>query len=146
MSPSAPIEAPGMTIQFLIEGDETNDSISIFRCDFAAGARVPVPHSHDGFDETLYGLSGEVTFTIDGTPHKLGPGDVLHVPRGVTHGFGVKEAASILAISTPGLFTSAYMQETADVLNAAGDGPPDRAALIAIMLRHGLTPRPPVAA
>jgi hypothetical protein len=37
------------------------------------------------------------------------------------------------------------MQEMADVLNAAGDGPPDREALVAIMLRHGLTPRPPAA-
>src|SRR4051794_15824207 len=49
------IEAPGMRIQFLIEGDQTSDSISIFRCDFEAGARGPMPHSHDGFDETVYG-------------------------------------------------------------------------------------------
>jgi hypothetical protein len=52
-----------MKIQFLIEGDQSSDAISIFRCDFEAGARGPMPHSHDAFDETVYGLSGE-----DGDP------------------------------------------------------------------------------
>jgi len=137
------IEAAGMRIQFLIEGHETNDSISIFRCDFEAGARSPMPHSHDAFDETNYGLSGEITFMVDGVRHSLGPGDVLHVPRGVVHGFGVKEAASILAISTPGLFGSSYFRAMADALNAAGDGPPDRDLLIAIQKQHGLTPALP---
>ena len=137
------IEAAGMRIQFLIEGSETGDAISIFRCDFEAGARSPMPHSHDAFDETNYGLSGEITFIVDGVQHTLGSGDVMHVPRGVVHGFGVKEAASILAISTPGTFSPDYFREMADALNAAGDGPPDRELLIAIQKRHGLTPALP---
>jgi hypothetical protein len=58
-------------------------------------------------------------------------------------GSGVKKAASILAISTPGLFGSPYLREMADALNAAGDGPPDRDLLIAIQKRHGLTPALP---
>ena len=138
--PTELIEAPGMKIQFLIEGSETNDAISIFRCDFEAGARSPMPHSHDGFDETVVGLSGEFTMVVGGAVRTLREGDVIHVPRGVVHGFGVKGAASILAISTPGLFGSAYFREMADALN--GDGPPDRERLIAIQKRHGLTPAP----
>jgi quercetin dioxygenase-like cupin family protein len=137
------IEAAGMRIQFLIEGNETNDAISIFRCDFEAGARSPMPHSHDAFDETNYGLSGEVTFIVDGVKHALGPGDVVHVPRGVVHGFGVKESASILSISTPGIFSPDFFREMADALNAAGDGPPDRELLIGIQKRYGLTPALP---
>jgi hypothetical protein len=42
---AAAIEAPGMKIQFLIEGSATSDSVSIFRCDFEAGARSPMPHA-----------------------------------------------------------------------------------------------------
>jgi quercetin dioxygenase-like cupin family protein len=137
------IEAAGMRIQFLTEGHETNNAISIFRCDFEAGARSPMPHSHDAFDETNYGLSGEVTFIVDGVQHTLGAGDVIHVPRGVVHGFGVNEAASILSISTPGIFTPDYFREMADALNAAGDGPPDRELLMTIQKRHGLTPALP---
>ncbi|HEX4364646.1 MAG TPA: cupin domain-containing protein [Solirubrobacteraceae bacterium] len=142
--PSALIEAPGMKIRFLIEGSETNDSVSIFRCDFEAGARSPMPHSHDAFDETVVGLRGEFTMVVDGVVHAVGEGDVVHVPRGVVHGFGVKGAASILAISTPGLFGSAYFREMADALNV--DGPPDRELLMAIQKRHGLTPALPQAA
>ena len=145
MATKEPIETAGMRIQFLLEGSDTDDALSVFRCDFQAGARVPIPHSHDAFEETVFGLSGTVTFTVDGVPHELGAGDVLHVPRGVVHGFAVSEPASILAIATPGVFSSTYMEEMAEVINAAGDGPPDRDALVAIMLRHGLTPRPPAA-
>jgi quercetin dioxygenase-like cupin family protein len=137
------IEAPGMRIQFLIEGHETDSAISIFRCDFEAGARSPMPHSHDAFGETNYGLSGEITFIVDGVRHTLGPGDVIHVPRGVVHGFGVREAASILSISTPGIFSPDYFREMAAALNAAGDGPPDRKLLMTIQKRHGLTPALP---
>lgn len=137
------IEAAGMRIQFLVEGHETNDAISIFRCDFAAGARSPMPHSHDAFDETNYGLSGEISFIVDGDRQTLGPGDVIFVPRGVVHGFGVKEAASILSISTPGIFSPDYFREMAEALNAAGEGPPDRELLMTIQKRHGLTPALP---
>jgi len=137
------IEAPGMRIQFLIEGHDTDNAISIFRCDFEAGARSPMPHSHDAFEETNYGLSGEIAFIVDGVKHELGPGDVVHVPRGAVHGFGVKDAASILSISTPGIFSPDYFREMADALNAAAGGPPDRDLLMTIQKRHGLTPALP---
>jgi quercetin dioxygenase-like cupin family protein len=134
------IEAAGMRIQFLIEGSETDDSISIFRCDFEAGAHSPMAHSHDAFDETVYGIVGEITMVVDGVAHVIGPGDVVYVPRGTVHGFGVKQAASILAISTPGLFRSDYFREMADAITATAGGPPDRGQLIEIQKRHGLTP------
>ena len=67
-----------------------------------------------------------MTFVVDGVQHTLGPGEVVHVPRGVVHGFGVKEAASILSISTPGIFSPDFFREMADALNAAGDHAPDR--------------------
>jgi quercetin dioxygenase-like cupin family protein len=140
---AAPIEITGMTIQFLVDGDETEQAISLFRCDFEAGARIPIPHSHDGFDETIYGLSGTFTMVVDGVPQDVGPGEVLHVPRGVVHGFALREPASILVMSTPGIFGQAYFREMAEALDAAGDGPPDRALLAEIMRRHGLTPAVP---
>ena len=63
----------------------------------------------------------------------------------VVHGFAVSgdAGASILFVATPGLFGPAYFTEMRDVLAAAGDGPPDREALMAVMRRHGLTPAPP---
>jgi quercetin dioxygenase-like cupin family protein len=140
---AAPIQMTGMTIQFLLDGEETDQSISLFRCDFDAGARVPIPHSHDAFDETVYGLTGTFTMIVDGVAHDVGPGEVLHIPRGVVHGFAVREPASVLFASTPGVFGQAYFREMAAALDAAGDGPPDKALLAGIMRRHGLTPAVP---
>ncbi len=139
-------DAGGMKIRFLIEGAETNDAISVFRCDFPAGARIPLAHSHDGFDETVVVLEGEMTMVVDGKPHTLGAGESIHVPRGVVHGFAVEESASILAISTPGIFSAQYFQDMEDAMKAMGDGPPDRRVFAQIMLRHGLTPVIPAAA
>ena len=36
-----------------------------------------------------------------------------------------------------------YFRETAEVINAATGGPPDRTKMVEIMRRHGLTPAPP---
>jgi quercetin dioxygenase-like cupin family protein len=139
------IELAGMTIQFLVEGEDSNGSVSVFRCDLPVGARPALPHSHDGFEETVYGLSGVTTWTVDGSPNTVGAGDVLCIPRGAVHGFEVDgdEDASVLCIATPGLFGPAYFSEIAGVLEAAAGGPPDRDALVAVMKRHGLTPAVP---
>jgi quercetin dioxygenase-like cupin family protein len=140
-----PIHLGGMTIQFLVEPEESKGAVSVFRCDLPLGSQNPAPHSHDGFDETVYGLSGVTTFTVDGVPTEIGPGDVLFIPRGRVHGFAVggDEDASILCVSTPGLFGPAYFREIGGVIKAAGDGPPDRDAIFAVMRRHGLTPAVP---
>jgi quercetin dioxygenase-like cupin family protein len=145
MADSTPIQAPGMTITFLVEGEDSGDALSIFRCDFEAGARMPMPHSHDGFDETVYCLSGRFKMVVDGKARSIEPGEVIHVPRGTVHGFAVDEPSSILAISTPGIFGRRYFVEMGEAMMAAAGGPPDKALFAAIMTRHGLTPAVPVA-
>jgi hypothetical protein len=62
-----------------------------FEFDVPAGAKVPIPHSHDAYEGTLYGLEGVLTRTID---------------------------------------------------DEAAGGPPDPAAIGAVMRRHGPTPAP----
>src|SRR4051794_2328945 len=137
-----PIALGGMTIQFLVEGADSGGSVAVFRCDLPVAARLPVPHSHDDFDETIYGLSGTTTWTVAGIPNEVDPGEALHIPRGTVHSFAVTgdEDASILCVATPGLFGPDYFRDVAAVIDAAGDGPPDVGALIAVMTRHGLTP------
>ena len=69
------------------------------------------------------------------------------IPRGAIHRFdsnGTKDAKALCLI-TPAAIGPQYFRESAEVINAAGDGPPDRAKLVEIMLRHGLTPAPPPA-
>jgi Cupin domain len=55
--------------------------------DVPAAAKVAAAHSHDGYEETIYGLEGVLTWTIEGTPTDVGPGDALFIPRGAVHQF-----------------------------------------------------------
>jgi quercetin dioxygenase-like cupin family protein len=135
-------------VRFLIEAADSNGSAAVFECSVPANARMPAPHSHDGFEETIYGLEGVTTWTIDGETVQLGPGEAVCVPRGQVHGFENHGSvdASFLAIATPALFGPAYFREIGAVLAASAGGPPDLAAIGAVMRRHGLTPAPPSAA
>ena len=48
-----------------------------------------------------------------------------------------------LCVITPAVIGPRYFRESADVINLAAGGPPDRTKLVEIMIRHGLTPAPP---
>ena len=42
---------------------------------------APAP-SHDHYEETIYGIDGVLTWTVDGKPIDVGPGQALCIPRG----------------------------------------------------------------
>jgi len=137
-----------MSVRFLIEADDSNGAVSAFECHVPAESRMPAPHSHDGFEETIYGLEGVTTWTVEGETREVGPGDALCVLRGQIHGFENRGGvdATFLAIATPAVFGAAYFREIGAILDAAAGGAPDPAALGEVMRRHGLTPAPPSAA
>jgi quercetin dioxygenase-like cupin family protein len=139
------ISVGAIGIRFLVEADDSNGTVTVFECDVPADARVPAPHSHDGFEETVYGLRGTATFTVDGRTIEIGPGDALCIPRGAVHGFENRGSADVtfLAIASPGVFGPAYFRDVGEVLAAAAGGPPDLVAVGEVMRRHGLTPAPP---
>jgi quercetin dioxygenase-like cupin family protein len=133
-----------LVIRFLLEGKASGGSVAVFEFDVPAGAKVPIAHSHDGYEETIYGLEGVLTWTLNGQKSDLGKGEVLCIPRGVVHRFDniYSVGAKMLAIVTPGILGPNFFREMAAVVNAAAGGPPDSAALAAVMRRHGLTPAP----
>ena len=134
-----------LAIRFLLEGEESGGSLAVFEFDVPAGAKVAAAHSHDGYEETIYGLAGVLAWTIEGTPADVGPGDALCIPRGAVHRFdNVGDVdATALAIVTPGILGPDYFREVAEIVAATAGGPPDLAAIAAVMRRHGLTPVPP---
>ena len=138
----APIHLGPITVTFSVDAEMSNGTATLMRCDVQGGEGLPVPHSHDAFEETIYGLEGITTFTVDGEEIAVGPGDTLCIKRGVVHSFMANgDDVSFLAMPTPGVFGPDYFLEIADVL-AASNGKPDPEALAAVMLRHGLTPVP----
>jgi quercetin dioxygenase-like cupin family protein len=136
------IEVAGMTIRFLVEGAESEGTVAIFEFDVPAGTRVAAAHSHDGYTETIYGLEGVLTWTVEGTPIEVGPGEVQLIPRGAVHQFENRTDvdAKALAVVTPGILGPDYFREVAAALDGSAGGPPDIAALGEAMRKHGLTP------
>jgi hypothetical protein len=73
-----------IVIRFLLEGEQSDGSVAMFEFDVPAGSSVAAPHSHDGFEETIYGLEGTLIWTVEGEPHEVGRGEVLCIPRGAS--------------------------------------------------------------
>jgi len=137
------IRAGQITIDFLSEAADTNGSSAIFEFTVPAGARVPISHYHENFDETIYGLAGVMTFTIENKVIDIAPGETCFIPRGAIHGFNnlQQEDAKALAVITPALLGPIYFKEVAVIVNAGG--PPDLEKLKLVMAKHGLVPAMP---
>ena len=68
-----PIQVGALTVRFHVDANESGSSVSVFECDVPANARMPAPHSHDAFDETVFGLDGVTAFTVGGERTNLEP-------------------------------------------------------------------------
>lgn len=140
------IRVGSLEIRFLVTGDDSNGSVAVMEMTVPAGDKLTAPpHSHDAYEETIYGTAGTLTWTVDGEAVEVGPGQALCIPRGAVHQFANHgdEDAEVLIVITPAVIGPEYFRKTAEVINAAAGGPPDRAKLVEIMRRHGLTPVAP---
>jgi len=136
-------------IRFLLTGDDSNGSVSVFEVLVPFGQKLAAPaHKNDTYEEILYGIEGVLTWTVDGTPIEVGPGQALCIPRGAVHRFdnlGSTDAKQ-LAVISPAIMGPAYFREAAEVIGAAGGGPPDRAKMMEVFRRHGMTMATPLPA
>ena len=133
------IQIGPIVLRFLRSKHDTAGSLDMFEMDVAWEGRMPVPHYHRNWDETVYGLRGTLMFDVDGNPIRLDPGDTLFIPRGTVHGFENRSGtlATCLCVLTPGVLGPEYFREFGAVVAA---GKPDPEVLREIMLRHGLVP------
>jgi quercetin dioxygenase-like cupin family protein len=138
-STSEEIRIGQLVIRFLLEGEASGGSVAVFEFDVPAAARVPAAHSHDGYEETIYGLEGVLSWTLDGGKTDVGPGEVLCIPRGVVHRFDNDHGvdAKMLAIVSPGILGPGYFRDMASLLGASKDGPRPRS-----VRRSDAMPRP----
>jgi hypothetical protein len=64
-----------LAVRFSITGEDSNGSIAAFELLVPSAQRLTAPaHSHDHYEETIYGIAGVLTWTVDGKPIDLGPG------------------------------------------------------------------------
>jgi quercetin dioxygenase-like cupin family protein len=135
-----------LAVRFLVTADDSSGSVAAFEVSVPARQRLAAPaHSHDHYEETIYGLSGVLTWTVNGQQVEVGPGQALCIPRGAVHRFDNHGDVDVraLCVLTPGAIGPLFFRESAEVLNASAGGPPDVARMIAVMRRHGLTPARP---
>jgi quercetin dioxygenase-like cupin family protein len=136
------IQVGPIGIRFLLTGDDSNGSVSVFEFSVPAGEKLAAPaHKNDAYEEVLYGIEGVLTWTVEGTPFEVGPGQALCIPRGAVHRFDNlgSEDVKQLAIITPAIMGPAYFREAAEVIVVAAGGPPDRAKMSEVFRRHGMT-------
>jgi quercetin dioxygenase-like cupin family protein len=132
-----------LAVHFLITGEDSGGTIAAFEVIVPAAQRLAGPaHSHDHYEETIYGVGGVLNWTVDGRQIDVGPGQALCIPRGAIHRFdnnGILDAKALCVI-TPAAIGPQYFREVAEVIDAAAGGPPDRSRMAEVMRRHGLTP------
>ena len=131
-----------LEIRFLLTGDDSNGSASVFEVLVPVGQKLAAPaHKNDAYEEILYGIEGVLTWTVDGAPIEVGPGQALCISRGAVHRFDNlgNEDVKQLAVISPAIMGPAYFREAAQVLDDAAGGPPDRAKMMDVFRRHGMT-------
>lgn len=127
-----------LSIRYLRDGTAKQEMGS-FELTVPAGANVPPAHSHAANDEFIYVLEGVLHYRVGTEERDLSPGDWMFTPRGTVHAFSNPHAAPARALvtNTPDIGAQ-YFRDVAAVVNAGG--PPDKARLLEVMRRYGLTP------
>ena len=72
-----------LAVRFLLTGENSTGSVAAFELSVPAAQRLMAPaHSHDHYEETIYGVEGVLTWTVNGRPIDVGLGpNPLHPAR-----------------------------------------------------------------
>ena len=135
------IHAGQLGIRYLIDGSQSA-SLGMFELTVPPASNVPPPHSHTDNEEIVYVLEGTLRYTVGSDTRDLTPGQTMQTPKGTVHGFSnpFDGVARALITLSPDIGAQ-YFKDVAAVVNAGG--PPDKAALVAVMGRYGLVPAAP---
>ncbi len=127
-------------IRFLLQSNDTNGQMAVFEFTVPPASRVPLPHYHELYDETVYGLEGQLSFNINGQEKLLNKGETIFIKRGDTHGFmnTSNQPAKVLAVVTPALIGPEFFRESAAIVNAGG--PPDMEKMKLVFKKYNIVP------
>lgn len=95
-----PVECPYGDVQRIVTGGLGGvGNVHVVRV--TAGS----PHRHAGYDETYYVLGGTGTITLGEAAHRLEPGAVVVIPRGLVHSLQADpgETLEFIIFGTPAM-------------------------------------------
>jgi mannose-6-phosphate isomerase-like protein (cupin superfamily) len=129
-----------MSVTFLKTRHETGGVFDLFELIMPAFHRVPLPHIHRKYDETIFGVDGSLTWTLDGKPTEVRRGVTLFIPRGTPHSYAnpTHTPGRVLCLQTPGVMGPEYYLEIAALYLKSRH--PDLARIGAVMSRYGVVP------
>lgn len=134
------IQIGQLSIRYLVDGSNTG-SVGMFELTVPPNSNVPPPHSHANNDECVYVLEGTLRYAVDADTRDLGAGEWMYSPKGSVHQFSnpFDTQARVLIVQSPDIGAQYFLDVKA---TASAGGPHDKAALVAVMARYGLVPRP----
>jgi len=124
----------GESITGIAESRHTGNAFSMFEVLTPPHSGAPV-HKHPHV-ESLYVLEGDLELVTGDARRQLQPGDFVMVPGDTPHAFFNKgdTPARSIELATP-CGVEAFF---ADLDRSFGDAPPEPAALMALIARHGV--------
>lgn len=129
---------PGDVYRFLVTGEETGGAYFVMEAIVPPGGGPP-PHIHRNEDETFYVVEGRCSIRLGDRVVSAGPGDYVHVPRGLVHNFhndGDEPMRMILTFTPAGI--EHFFLETLERGAAPGDVEAVAARYAEAAPRHGL--------
>ncbi len=105
--------APG-AMSHIVAGDNMTLSIA----NLQAGSYFPV-HTHQGIEQIMLVLTGELDAILDGTLYRMKPGDIIRFPAGLEHGAQMIDVdCQIVDIFSPA--RPDYVEKLRDIVRTSG--------------------------
>ena len=111
---------------------DTNKQMAKIYSVVPAGSGIPT-HIHSLEDETFEITGGELEVTINGEVHVLEEGDVIFMPRDISHGFKAIKDTSMWVTLVPAGSEQLFVE-----MAALPPGPPDMHKVSAIAEQYGI--------
>lgn len=130
----APLDVFGTRVTVLGGTNETAGAFSLVKVACPPGTGAP-PHAH-AETEHFHVLQGQLTVQLRDQTIKLNPGDTIHIPSGVPHGFSNRadDETDFLSVATPA--GHEYFFRDADALSRSGRFNPTTAT--ELCRKHGI--------
>ena len=93
----------GSITSFPSEGVEAGGRFALMDYRSRPGNEPP-PHVHEWEDELFFVLDGEIEFHCADDVRRVGPGDVVFLPRGIAHAFAIRSPSvrTLILVSAAG--------------------------------------------
>ncbi|ABW15971.1 Cupin 2 conserved barrel domain protein [Parafrankia sp. EAN1pec] len=138
------IDLPNWSMLVKVTAGDTLGRLTVLEGRMGPRQPGPLPHVHEGHDETFVLVEGRLRFRVGNGFHTAAAGETVFAGRRLAHGFGnpFAEPARYIAILTPSGYED-YFDEVAE--HAARTGSlPGEALTRELMARHRTVLAPPL--